>query len=81
MLGNVKNLKGTVTENVTEVVDIKKKQEIENFNYLIILLYIYSLFTMFKQPSMLIFSYSALFSKRKKTITHGYCLKLMKRFE
>ena len=29
MLGNVKNLKGTVTENVTEVVDIKKNKKLK----------------------------------------------------
>ena len=35
---NVKNVKRTATDNVNEVNDVRKKQRIDNFIYLIILL-------------------------------------------
>ena len=52
MTVNVKNVKGTATDNVNKVNDIRKKQRIDNFVYLINLLYIYDFFTMFRQPYM-----------------------------
>lgn len=60
MTGNVKNVKGTATDNVNKVNDIRKKQRIDNFIYLIILLYIYDFFTMFRQPYMPFFLFCIL---------------------
>lgn len=60
MTGNVKNVKGTATDNVNKVNDVGKKQRIDNFIYLIILLYIYDFFTMFRQPYMPFFLFCIL---------------------
>ena len=82
MAENLKNVKGTATGNVNEVNGIRKKQRIDNFVYVIILLYIYDFFTMFRQPYMPFFRILHSFLKEKTlTITHDYCLKLMRHFE
>lgn len=82
MVGNLKNVKETATDNVNEVNGIRKKQRTDNFVYVIILLYIYDFFTMFRQPYMPFFPILYSFLKEKTlTITHDYCLKLMRHFE
>ena len=74
MAENLKNVKGTATGNVNEVNGIRKKQRIDNFVYVIILLYIYDLYIFISlylynvQAALYaFFSYSAFFSKGKNT--------------